>query len=229
MPAGKHSRGQIDAFIYSLRDPETGAVWYVGLTRNPKNRMRQWKNDPGHTQNLKSWLASLREAGLTPIMKIEEQCEENVSSDRERFWISYFLGCDEPLMNITSGGESGWKLPEEASRIHRGDCNGNSKLSEQKVREIMALKGTDKASSIGAKFGVSTSCVHAIHNEQLWRHIWEDNAGHKNRPAFRVKISSEQARKGAKARFDKMTPQEKRDLAIKAARSRWGVSQNSGL
>lgn len=53
----------------------------------------------------------------------------------------------------------------------RGSAVGNSKLSEQSVRGILALRGKETHQKIADQFGVSRSSVSMIFSGRNWRHL----------------------------------------------------------
>ena len=55
----------MNVFIYSLSDPVTGKIRYVGKTTNAASRLRSHRNDRQHTHK-GCWVRSLRAAGLWP-------------------------------------------------------------------------------------------------------------------------------------------------------------------
>jgi DNA invertase Pin-like site-specific DNA recombinase len=51
---------------------------------------------------------------------------------------------------------------------NRGDRNGQSRLTEDQVREIRRLKGSMFQREIAEKFGVTLSTVNHIYNRTTW-------------------------------------------------------------
>lgn len=52
-----------------------------------------------------------------------------------------------------------------------GERNGSTKLTEEKVRAILAAPGTQR--SIAAKYGVDQRVIWEIRNHKIWRHVTE--------------------------------------------------------
>jgi hypothetical protein len=78
-------------FIYTLTDPRTGSIFYVGCTTNVKRREAQhnlYKHSP-EVEGIKyvTYLANLRQAGCKPVMVVVEQTEDKT---REEYWIEHF-------------------------------------------------------------------------------------------------------------------------------------------
>ncbi len=99
-------------YIYVLSHPETGEIRYVGLTRYPSRRLRQYRYR-GHTNHLNNWLRSL--PGDPTLRVIARVTEEN-GSEAERFWIACFRLAGKRLINYTDGGESGFRVSDETRR-----------------------------------------------------------------------------------------------------------------
>lgn len=55
--------------------------------------------------------------------------------------------------------------------VARGELNGHAKLSEAKVREIMAMKGIKTQKEIAAMYGVSPSQITRVMNRERWGHV----------------------------------------------------------
>jgi hypothetical protein len=57
--------------VYTLSDPRTGEVRYVGATRNAQGRREALKHDPPN-ENMDGWVSDLRENGLMFEMDVVE-------------------------------------------------------------------------------------------------------------------------------------------------------------
>lgn len=72
-------------------------------------------------------------------------------------------------------GHLDWKTPSgnQADRLvhgthSRGERNGNAKLTESDVRQIIALKGIMATRGIAAQFGVGHTTISRIHHKAAW-------------------------------------------------------------
>jgi len=101
--------------IYILKDPTTGDVRYVGLTRFPVKRLHNEINYP-HTVHLRNWVESLKRSKLRPQMEIVEDVDEELSGEAERRWIAHYKANGARLINFTDGGERGYRCTEEYRR-----------------------------------------------------------------------------------------------------------------
>lgn len=92
-------------FIYSLTDPITNQIRYVGKTVNLEQRLY---NHINHAKIMKYkrhvcyWINSLLKQGKLPIMNVLEKCDENNWQEKEIYWIEQLQG---NLCNHTLGGE----------------------------------------------------------------------------------------------------------------------------
>jgi hypothetical protein len=110
-------------FIYSLSDPRTGQVRYIGKANDPKIRLyghidsrRLLKKTPKN-----AWLRELIANGLQPTIDILETTDLACWQDREQRWISAMRDAGASLTNITSGGEGteGYRHSQESKEMIR--------------------------------------------------------------------------------------------------------------
>lgn len=103
-------------YIYTLSDPVTEEVRYVGKTiQNPNNRY--WSHISQSKLNRKKdhthcWIRSLLNKELQPILSI---IEETFSIEREKYWIKHYKELSNNITNNSEGGELGpigatWKI-----------------------------------------------------------------------------------------------------------------------
>jgi len=123
-------------YIYSLIDPDTNEVRYIGKTSNIKRRYYE------HTTNIKSnshksnWIRKLHTDGKSPILNIIEECNYGDWELREKYWISQFNN----LTNGTECGEDGRMTPqvrEKLSALNSGKnnpCFGKIWTDEERKR-----------------------------------------------------------------------------------------------
>lgn len=105
-PVARPSARVRSVHIYTLSDPRTGEVRYVGKAFNVKSRLRQHlkpRADQRRTPNT-SWLVSLRRAGVEPVLTVIETCGEDVWAERERHHIAAFRAAGVKLNNLADGG-----------------------------------------------------------------------------------------------------------------------------
>lgn len=125
-------------FIYTLTDPRTRVIRYVGKTNKPAIRfaMHLCERRGTHKNN---WLNNLKSLGLRPIMDVIEECTCETWAERERFWIAHFRQLGYPLTNLDSGGCSG-KLLSEETKAKISASNKGKKMSQEAVEKMKASK-----------------------------------------------------------------------------------------
>jgi len=140
-------------FIYTLSDPNTKEIRYIGKSNNLNYRLKKHINESKNKRTHKEkWVDSLIVKGLSPIIEILDIVDETAWSFYETYWISQFKTWGFDLTNGTSGGEGsdGFKgkthsnETKEKCRIagtkssikFLGEKNGRSKLSDKQVEEI---------------------------------------------------------------------------------------------
>jgi hypothetical protein len=102
--------------IYSLKDPETNEIRYVGKTISPLYKRLSSHYRDKNISYKTHWINSLKEKGVKPIIKIIEICDENNWEEREKYWISYYREKTR-LTNYLNGGQGqqkGYKHTDEA-------------------------------------------------------------------------------------------------------------------
>lgn len=97
-------------FIYSLIDPITKEIRYIGKANNLKNRLWAHINE---ARNIKTkshknnWIRSLLRKEVKPIINLIEEVSIENWINREIYWIAYFKNEGYDLLNMTQGGECG--------------------------------------------------------------------------------------------------------------------------
>jgi hypothetical protein len=102
--------------IYSLNDPITDEVRYIGKTVSELfKRLSSHYRDKSKSYKT-YWIQSLKEKGLKPVIKLVEICLENNWEEREKYWISFYRQRTN-LTNYLDGGQGqqkGYKHSEES-------------------------------------------------------------------------------------------------------------------
>lgn len=124
-------------FIYSLSDPNTNEIRYIGKANNIKYRfwahLHEARNDLRNLHKC-NWIKSLLTEGKKPIINIVEKVSYDSWKEREIYWIAEFKsrGCN--LINKTEGGECG-VISENCklalSKSKRGHVKGTFRHSEE--------------------------------------------------------------------------------------------------
>ena len=118
-------------FIYSLTDPITNQVRYIGKADNIKKRFSSHiclKNliKPTHKNN---WINSLKNKGLKPILNIIDEVPNNEWEFWEQYWISQFRVWGFDLTNLTEGGDTVKVTP----KFGENNPNFNSKINDSDI------------------------------------------------------------------------------------------------
>jgi hypothetical protein len=92
--------------IYSLKDPITNKIKYVGQTKfslikRLNEHIRNCRYEETKNQNIYLWINSLLDKNSLPIIELIEEIDIELLNNREKYWISFY-GSD--LKNMTKGG-----------------------------------------------------------------------------------------------------------------------------
>lgn len=132
-------------YIYTLSDPISNEIKYIGKTKNLKNRLQGHMcpyNLKQSWQSKNKWLKYLKNNGLKPIMEILDEGDENNIDNLEIYWISQFKTWGFKLKNETNGGS----FPTQ-----KGD-----KLKE---RHIQSLKKSPKKKKIVVQYSLDNTFI----------------------------------------------------------------------
>jgi group I intron endonuclease len=112
------------AYIYTLSDPETGFVRYVGKSFNIKQRLYYHIYDADKSNTRKNaWVRSLTNRGLTPTIEVIEELPNSCVEEwgeAEKFWIASLKAMGCKLTNSDDGGLLG-RRPSEETRKKIGE------------------------------------------------------------------------------------------------------------
>lgn len=131
--------------IYSLSDPFTGEIKYVGKTNGSLTRRI---NQHLCSQNLQNkshtiyWLKQLKSNNARPIIEDLEICSLDVWQEREIYWIEQCRQWGFKLTNTTIGGDVGclgYKHTEEAKK-RIGILNSRPKSKEWIENAAIAMR-----------------------------------------------------------------------------------------
>lgn len=147
-------------FIYTLTDPRTNQIRYVGKSVNLRGRI------DGHMYNKKKthcscWIQSLMKLGEKPILDIID-CVENDWQFWEQHYISLFKTWGFDLTNHTNGGEGndGKKLSESTKKkmslAHKGKQYALGTVHTEEYKQNLKLKLTGNKRAKGAVRTIET-------------------------------------------------------------------------
>lgn len=148
-------------YIYALRDPDSGDIFYVGKSLNPKTRYRSHFKSARLLSNrlLCERVRAMRENGATPLLTILQVSDDNSWRGVERSWIAFLRSKGVILENISPGGDGsndGHRGPfrdskERGKRIRIAwwewwnSLTPEEKVVQQKLR-VMTKAGKEKLS-----------------------------------------------------------------------------------
>lgn len=97
-------------YIYSLNDPDSLQIRYIGKTTNLKKRLsshiQEAKRSNGRRYVL-NWIKNLLNNSKRPVITVIEECTEGDWQERERYWIYFYKKTIPNLCNNADGGLGG--------------------------------------------------------------------------------------------------------------------------
>ncbi|HZE85861.1 MAG TPA: hypothetical protein VE035_16195 [Puia sp.] len=133
--------------IYTLNDPITGMVRYVGQTIVPlKERLKKHIADSAKANvHVRCWIKGLVNQGLRPVIKVLEICNIDLLDEREVFHIQDFRSKRIDLTNISLGGQAKRIIaPETIDKISKS-LRGRKQSEKTKEKRSISLKETWKS------------------------------------------------------------------------------------
>jgi DNA-binding XRE family transcriptional regulator len=99
--------------IYGLRCPKTDDYKYIGKSSSGYERAKAHLTF-SHNNSVNLWVSELREEGLSPLIDVLEECDENNLTIKEQFWIQFYEDKGCKLMNhIKYNGKAIYKLKQD--------------------------------------------------------------------------------------------------------------------
>lgn len=199
-------------FIYVLRCPFTWTPRYIGLTRQPRTRLRNHLACKSTNLHLRNWLKGLKANSVEPFMDILYKASEEHEADwAERYFIKIHKEVwGNKILNLTEGGEKNYKVSDETKR----------KLSEiGKLRDLSHLRTED---------------VHARRIEAV-RQATKNNPGNPkilialNKQRIGVSLTEDHKRKVAKALQGRGQSENNKKALEQARKDYWSNPDNVGL
>jgi group I intron endonuclease len=128
-------------FIYSLIDPFTLELRYVGKTERIFQRLHDHCNDKSKTHKA-NWIRSIINRGKTPIQLILEVLTDNSDwQERETYWIKHYRDLGFKLVNSTDGGDGVVNLSQESRNKIINTWLGRKHKLETLIKISEASKG----------------------------------------------------------------------------------------
>lgn len=185
--------------IYSVSDPRTQIIYYVGQTRDPQQRKACHVR--GRTHGLvQKWEKSLLSGDIIPKFAIlENSLAKEEVDEKEKYWIQYGKNNGWSLLNIMPGGEGWVEVPDEVrqkisqsmkERWENPDFHAEQikkmaeALARPEVRAKLSVAARKKKLSVQTKKKISQSVtelwedpeyrlrqseIHKISSKKLWQ------------------------------------------------------------
>lgn len=172
------------SYIYSLSDPQTKEVHYVGKTNFPKQRFSGHIQSAYHTKRASAlWIKSLLDSGKYPVMSILEESDEEHWKDSERKWIAHYRSIGQADCNRNDGGEGVSHQSEETrkklSKIKK-NLYKNKEFSDKMMRSIKDPNRCKK---------ISQALSGKKHSPEHVKKLPQNTKGHKMPEEVKKKIS----------------------------------------
>lgn len=91
-------------YIYALKDPRDGLIYYVGKSNNPTGRLKMHLFDKSTNRGKAEWISGLEADGLLPELEVLDEVPINEWGEIEKTWIAKGKKEGWPLLNIAPGG-----------------------------------------------------------------------------------------------------------------------------
>lgn len=146
------------AKIYTIADPGSGSVVYVGKTkRSIKTRLTAHRN--GRDSRVKSYLIGLKELGIEPLIEVVHLCGEHEDWQvLEKHYISNYRALYPDLLNVCSGGlgaPGSKRSSKEVSRI----IEMNRKRVYYKIQGNDTVMECESVTKLANDLGVRQSSI----------------------------------------------------------------------
>jgi Zn finger protein HypA/HybF involved in hydrogenase expression len=134
--------------IYTLSDPDTKIVHYVGQTVNPAKRLIQHIESSKKSRRKSSlWISGLVQAGKRPHMNVIDTCAKDEADSVEAQWIVFYMILN-PSLNKNDHG-----FP--VMLVSRPSIVAEMK----KIPSLFSMRGYTKCDTCGKSTAINDSFV----------------------------------------------------------------------
>ena len=231
----------VTTFIYSLHDPETGHLRYIGKSNSPKRRLAEHFKEArrGRVKGYKNnWLRQLASRGRRPLMLIVDKVMEPSWAEAEKHYIKRARELGFDLVNGTDGGD-GAKLTEEAeNRRKQAVAFFWASPESEEVRERLRLALLGNKRGLGKRQSPESNKKRSLallgnknslgksHSLATRKKIISSTRGEKNH-FFGKKHSAESREKISFAKRGKKSSAEAREKISLALKRTWAKRKES--
>lgn len=92
-------RGDPPSFVYTMTDPRTGLVIYVGCTEKPILRYQNHLAEPRQGNKPLRLFSDLQAEGVLPVMTVIDTGNRTYAYTLERKWMAHYRSLGHPLRN----------------------------------------------------------------------------------------------------------------------------------
>lgn len=162
-------------FIYTLIDPNTNEIRYIGKSNTPRKRLYDHINECNTNKKSHkiSWIKTLLDKGKRPTIEIIDEIYTTEWEFWEQYWISQFKTWGFNLTNITAGG---------AGCKYKRTCDTKQKMRKAKLgRKQSITQRYNKSISVrkyaaeNPNYNKSSDKHHIISKEDLYKKYIVEN------------------------------------------------------
>lgn len=157
-------------YIYTLTDPISKEVRYIGKTKNIEKRYYKHITENRNNTYKEQWIVGLKKKGLLPIIEILDIVDEDNWMFWETWWILIFKSWNIKLTNISTGGEGGPLSDETKNKIRLSKIGSKGRLGTKNTEESKLRMSIDRKGKKQTKEHIesrSKSCIKEIDIERL--------------------------------------------------------------
>lgn len=153
-------------YVYTLTDPMSGLVRYVGISSSPSTRLRGHIYDTKNRENTHKsrWIKRLLRVGLRPVLEIVDSGIGAGWQDSEMLWIEKYWRSGI-LTNSTIGGDNGPFYVSQQTRLRQSAARlGRRHSLEARANMSNAQRGLKKQKPT-AEMNDRMSALHPFKNK----------------------------------------------------------------